>query len=47
MKTPALFGLFGIGVVLTLLVGVYGLVMTRNLIRTLIAMEILTKASRC
>ena len=44
-ENAALFGLFGIGVVLTLLVGVYGLVVTRNLLRTLIAMEILTKAS--
>ncbi len=43
-ENASLFGLFGIGVVCTLLVGVYGIVMTRNLIRTLIAMEVLTKS---
>lgn len=41
----AIFSLFGIGVALTLLVGVYGIVVTRNLVRTLIAMEVLTKAA--
>jgi NADH-quinone oxidoreductase subunit K len=40
----ALFGLFGIGVVLTLVIGFYGILVTRNLLRALIGMEILTKA---
>lgn len=38
-----LFALFGIGVVLTLVAGFYGLVTTRNLVRALINLEILTK----
>ncbi len=38
------FNIFAIGVVLTLVVGFYGILMTRNLIRALIALEILTKA---
>jgi NADH-quinone oxidoreductase subunit K len=39
----AMFGLFGIGVVLTMIIGAYCLVTTRNLIRALIGLEILTK----
>jgi NADH:ubiquinone oxidoreductase subunit K len=39
----ALSSLFGLGVVLVLIVGFYSLVSTRNLIRVLIAMEVLTK----
>ena len=38
-----LFSIFGVGVILTLLVGFYGVLTTRNLVRTLIGMEILTK----
>jgi NADH:ubiquinone oxidoreductase subunit K len=38
-----LLGLFTVGAVLTLIVGFYALVTTRNLIRTLIALEVLTK----
>jgi NADH-quinone oxidoreductase subunit K len=37
------FSVFGIGVVLTMIVGVYCLVTTRNLIRALIGLEVLTK----
>jgi NADH:ubiquinone oxidoreductase subunit K len=44
-ENAALFGLFGLGIVLMLLSGIYGLVVTRNLVRTLISMEILTKAA--
>jgi len=39
----ALSSLFGLGVVGVLIVGFYSLVSTRNLIRVLIAMEVLTK----
>ncbi len=39
-----LFCLFGIGVVLTLVVGFYCILSTKNLIRTLIGIEILAKA---
>ena len=38
-----LFCLFGIGVVLTVIVGMYCLLTTRNLIRALIGLEVLTK----
>jgi NADH-quinone oxidoreductase subunit K len=38
-----LFTLFGTGVVLTLIVGFYCLLTTRNLIRALIGLEVLTK----
>lgn len=43
-ENAALFALFGAGVILTLIVGLYGLLTTRNLVRTLIGLEILTKA---
>jgi len=39
-----LLAIFGTGVILTLVVGFYSLLTTRNLIRTLISLEILTKA---
>jgi multisubunit Na+/H+ antiporter MnhC subunit len=39
-----LFSVFGLGVVLTLVVGFYAIVTTRNLIRALIGLEVLTKA---
>ena len=38
-----LFAVFGVGVVLTLIVGVYCLLTTRNLIRALIGLEVMTK----
>jgi len=46
MKPEAaeLFSVFGMGVVLTLVVGFYALLTTRNLIRALIGLEVLTKA---
>ena len=45
MKTEfvPLFALFGIGVVLTMIVGMYCLLTTRNLVRALIGLEIITK----
>ena len=45
MKTELipLFCVFGIGVVLTMIVGFYCLLTTRNLVRALIGLEILTK----
>jgi multisubunit Na+/H+ antiporter MnhC subunit len=43
-QTAFLFSVFGIGVVLTLVAGFYCILTTRNLIRALIGMEILTKA---
>ena len=45
MKTDyvPLFSLFGIGVVLTMIVGMYCLITTRNLVRALIGLEVLTK----
>jgi NADH-quinone oxidoreductase subunit K len=43
-NSVTLFGVFGLGVVLTLLVGFVGLLTTRNLIRALINLEVLTKA---
>ena len=39
-----LFSVFGIGVAVTLVVGFYALLTTRNLIRALIGLEVLTKA---
>jgi NADH-quinone oxidoreductase subunit K len=39
-----MFALFGAGVLLTLLVGFYCVLTTRNLVRALIGIEILTKA---
>lgn len=42
-ESAALFALCGIGVILTLVVGFYGLLVTRNLIRTMICLEVLTK----
>lgn len=39
-----LFTTFGIGVVLTLVVGFYCILTSRNLVRTLIGVEVLTKA---
>jgi NADH-quinone oxidoreductase subunit K len=47
MITPenaVLFSIFGVGVILTLIVGFYSLLTTRNLVRALIALEILTKS---
>jgi NADH-quinone oxidoreductase subunit K len=43
-EAAELFGIFGVGVVATLVVGFYSLLTTRNLIRALIALEVLTKA---
>ena len=45
MKTEYIpvFAVFGIGVVMTMIIGAYCLVTTRNLIRALIGLEILTK----
>ena len=43
-QAAELFSIFGLGVVLTLLVGFYALLTTRNLIRALIGLEVLTKA---
>ena len=42
-EAAELFGIFGIGVVATLVVGFYCLLGTRNLIRALIGLEVLTK----
>jgi multisubunit Na+/H+ antiporter MnhC subunit len=42
-QAALLFKVFSVGVVLTVVVGFYALLMTRNLIRALIALEILTK----
>jgi len=39
-----LFSMFGVGVCLVLIVGFYCVLTTRNLIRVLIGMEVLTKA---
>jgi NADH:ubiquinone oxidoreductase subunit K len=38
-----LFSLFGIGVALTLIIGLYGLLTTKNLVRTVISLEVMTK----
>jgi NADH-quinone oxidoreductase subunit K len=38
-----LFCLFGLGVLLTLVIGFYCVIRTRNLVRALIGMEVLTK----
>ena len=43
-ETKDLLTIFGTGVILTLFIGFYSLLTTRNLIRTLISVEILTKA---
>ena len=45
MKTElvSLFALFGVGVILTMIVGMYCLITTRNLVRALIGLEVLTK----
>jgi multisubunit Na+/H+ antiporter MnhC subunit len=42
-ETAKLFSIFGVGVVLTLVVGFYALMTTRNLVRALIGLEVLTK----
>ena len=42
-ESAELFGIFGIGVVVTLVIGFYTLLTTRNLIRALIGLEVLTK----
>jgi multisubunit Na+/H+ antiporter MnhC subunit len=42
-EAAELFAIFGVGVVLTLVVGFYSLLTTKNLIRALIGLEILTK----
>ena len=39
----ALFSVFGIGVVLTVIAGLYLMLMTRNLVRALIGLEVMTK----
>jgi NADH:ubiquinone oxidoreductase subunit K len=44
-ESARLLLLFGGGALLVLIVGFYGLLMTRNLIRALIAVEILAKAA--
>ena len=43
VETAALFTTFGIGVVLTLVVGFFVVMTTRSLIRSLIGLELLTK----
>ena len=43
-EAAELFSIFGVGVALTLVVGFYALLTTRNLIRALIGLEVLTKA---
>ena len=40
----AMFELFAVGVVLVLIVGFYSILTTKNLLRVLIGMEVLTKA---
>jgi NADH-quinone oxidoreductase subunit K len=37
------FAVFGVGVVLTMIVGIYCVMTTRNLVRALIGLELLTK----
>ena len=44
MSDTLLFEIFGVGVILTLIVGFYCVLVTRNLIRALIGIEVLTKA---
>jgi NADH-quinone oxidoreductase subunit K len=39
-----MFALFGVGVILVLIVGLYSILTTKNLLRVLIGMELLTKA---
>jgi NADH:ubiquinone oxidoreductase subunit K len=41
---PDIFGFFGIASVLVMIIGFYSILVSRNLIRTLIGMEILTKS---
>jgi NADH-quinone oxidoreductase subunit K len=43
-ETAEVFGLFGVGVVVTLVIGFYSLMTTKNLIRALIGLEVLTKS---
>jgi multisubunit Na+/H+ antiporter MnhC subunit len=43
-EAAELFGIFGVGVVVTLVVGFYALLTTKNLIRALIGLEVLTKS---
>jgi len=42
-EAAELLSIFGLGVVLTVVVGFYSLLTTRNLIRALIGLEVLTK----
>lgn len=44
-ETIQLISVFGVFIVLMFMVGLYALIVTRNLIRVLIALEILTKAA--
>jgi NADH:ubiquinone oxidoreductase subunit K len=41
---PDIFGFFGIAAVLVMIIGFFSILVSRNLIRTLIGMEILTKS---
>ena len=41
---PDIFGFFGIASVLVMIIGFYSILVSRNLIRTLIGMEILNKS---
>ncbi|MGA2680095.1 MAG: NADH-quinone oxidoreductase subunit K [Sedimentisphaerales bacterium] len=43
-EIPQVFGLFSIGAILLLITGFYCLIMTYNLVRALIGLEILTKS---
>ena len=43
-EAAQLFSIFGVGAVLTLVVGFYYILTTNNLVRTLIGLELLTKA---
>ena len=44
-ETVQLTALFGVFIVLMFMVGLYALIVTRNLIRVLIGLEVLTKAA--
>ena len=44
-ETVQLVSVFGVFIVLMFMVGVYALIVTRNLIRVLIGLEVLTKAA--
>ena len=44
MDIPAVFPIFGIAAVLVLIAGLYSIIMSRDLIRTLIGVEMLAKA---